>query len=192
MSSVVRKFGVTKEGLTRFIKPESPAYNNLTNNVLFPFSYSNQVLDITYEGNNFKERMVDIPPPPGRDQSPGSETETIVRITSGPLLATSLGNNFKNYIRAWRAGTIDAGSPIEVYIAPQLLRVQEAAYENISSDSGDSWKISIIAPSSDYYVAGNAANRYNTTYIFKTPLTFTIVEGGVKNYITFRSALDQE
>ena len=187
MSSASREFGVKKEGLTRFVKPESPMYDNGTNDVLFPFSYSNQVLDITYEGNDFKTIMVDV-----NNQDPGSETDTIVRITGGPLLATSLGNNFKDYVRAWRAGTIDAGSPIEVYIAPQLLRVQEASYTNVSSDSGDSWKITTTAPSSDYYVAGNAANRYNTTYVFKTPLTFTIIEGGVKQYITFRSALEQE
>jgi hypothetical protein len=28
--------------------------------------------------------------------------------------------------------------------------------------------------------------------VFKTPLTFTIIEGGVTQYITFRTAFDQE
>ena len=43
MSSVVRELGAKKEGLTRFVKPESPMYNNGDLAVLFPFSYVNQV-----------------------------------------------------------------------------------------------------------------------------------------------------
>ena len=191
MSSVIRSLAVTKEALTRFVKPNSPCYDDISGASdfvkLFPFSYSNQILDITYEGNNFKERMVDI-----SGGEPESETDTIIRILSGPYLATSLGPTFKAYVRSWRAATIDADSPIEVYIAPQLLRVQEADYNHISSDSGDSWLISASSPASDNYVAGSVANNYNTTYIFKTPLTFTIVEGGTKKYITFKTSLDQE
>ena len=190
MSSASRTFAVTKEGLTRFLKPESPAYNNLTRTVLFPFSYSNQVLDISYEGNNFKERMVDL-----SGNSPFSETATALRIISGPRLVTSLGPNFKAYIRSWRAATIDAGSPIEVYIAPQVVRVQEAEYANISADQevdDEFWKISTSPPASDNYITGSVATEYDTTYIFKTPLTFTTVEGGVINYFTFITSLDQE
>ena len=187
MSSVISVVGLKKEGLTRFVKPESPCYDNDTISVLFPFSYSNQVLDITYEGNNFKSIMVD-----NTGQEPNSETDTIVRILSGPRLATSLGENFKAYIRSWRAGSIDAGSPIEIYVAPQLLRVQQASYDNISANSGESYKISTSAPAGDNYIAGDATTQYDSTYVFKTPLTFTTVEGGVTQYITFRTVLDQE
>lgn len=187
MTSVIRAFAVRKEGVTKFLKPESPTYNNGTNNVLFPFSYSNQVLDISYDGNNFKSIMVDT-----TNQDPNSETETTVRILSGPFLVTSLGDNFKAYIRAWRSGTIDAGSPIEIVVAPQVLRVQEASYDHVSADSGDSWKISAARPSGENYIIGNDIDQYQTVYIFKTPLTFSIVESGVVQYITFRTTLDQE
>lgn len=188
MSSVNRNLAATKEALTRFVKPESPYYNNGSIDVLFPFSYSSQVLDISYEGNNFKSLMVDI-----SGNEPGdSESDTTVRILGGPFLATSLGENFKAYIRSWRESTIDEGSPIEIYIAPQLLRVQEASYRNISSGSSENWKISESPPASDNYISGNNANKYRTTYVFKTPLTFTIIEDGVKKYITFRTAFDQE
>lgn len=186
MSSVLRTMAVKKTALTRFIKPESPTYPDGINR-LFPFSYTNGILDISYSGNNFESTMVDTP-----NEAPLSETETAIRILSGPSLVTSLGDNFKAYIRSWRSGTIDAGSPIEIYIAPQVLRVQEGAYNNITSVNGDSWKISTQPPSSDGYVAGDVANNYYTTYIFKTPLTFTILEGGVIQYITFRTMLDQE
>ena len=187
MTSVLRYFAVKKEGLTQFIKPESPCYNNGSIDVLFPFSYTNGILDITYSGNDFKTIMVDVP-----NQAPNAETESAISILSGPYLVTSLGDNFKAYIRSWRNGTIDVGSPIEIYINPQLLRVQEAEYVNIDSISGTSYKISTQAPASDTYPTGPAANNYQTTYIFKTPLTFTIVEGGITQYITFRTILDQE
>jgi hypothetical protein len=189
MSSVIRSLAEVKEALTKFVKPETPAYydDDADIDVLFPFSYSNQVLDITYAGNTFKTRMIDT-----TNRSPGSEPDTIIRILSGPYLVKSLGPNFKAYIRAWRANTIDAGSPIEIYVAPQVLRVQEADYENITSSSGDSWEISTSAPASENYIIGDATNNYRTTYVFKSPLTFTLVESGIIKYITFKTALDQE
>ena len=123
--------------------------------------------------------------------SPNSETDIAVQVMSGPYLATSLGDNFKAYIRAWRNSTIDAGSPINVYIAPQLMKVQEADINNISANSGSSYQISTESPAGDNYTSGTVANSYRTKYIFKTPLTFTIVESGVTQYITFRTILDQ-
>jgi hypothetical protein len=186
MSSVIRTKAPVKEGLTLFMGAESPAYSSPSGTRLFPFSYRNGVLDITYEGNNFKSVMVDIS---GVD--PSSETSTAFRITGNTYLVSSLGENFKNYIRAWRASTIDAGSPIDLYVAPQILRVQEADRNNVDADDS-SYKISTQPPSSDYYLSGSEANEYYKTYIFKTPLTFTIIESGVTQYITFITKLDQE
>ena len=187
MSSALRSKTVKKEALTRFVKPESPTYNNGLNRVLFPFSYSNQVLDISYAGNNFKEEMVDT-----LNQPPVNESTSTISLLGGLYLATTLGANFKAYIRAWRSATIDAGSPIEVVVAPQLIRVQEAEVINVNSTDGDVWLISTLAPTGDNYITGSTSNNYSTTYIFKTPLTFSIFEGGVKKYITFRTSLDQE
>jgi hypothetical protein len=79
-----------------------------------------------------------------------------------------------------------------VYIAPQLLKVQEADVNNIDADSNNSYKISTTPPAGDNYTSGSEANKYRTKYVFKTPLTFTIVESGVTKYITFRTILDQE
>ena len=189
MSSVLRSIAQKKEGITKFIKPESPCYydSSIDDNRLFPFVYSNGVLDISYDGNNFKSEMVD-----NTGNSPNSETTTAVRILSGPRLVTALGENFKAYIRAWRNGSIDVNSPIEIYIPSQVIRVQEADINNINSDSGDSYRISEAAPIGDNYMSGSAANGYNTTYAFKTPLTFSIKEGGITKYITFRTIMDQE
>ena len=187
MSSILRSFGEKKEGLTRFIKPESPCYDDGNTDRLFPFTYNNGVLDISYEGNNFKSIMVDI-----SGISPIAETDTSVKIMGAPRLVTSLGNNFKAYIRSWREATIDTGSVIDLYLAAHVVRVQEADPENVSSTSSESYIISTHTPSGDHYISGNTTNDFYTTYIFKTPLTFTIKEGGVIKYITFRTILDQE
>ncbi len=187
MTSVVRAFAKRPEGITLFLKPESPCYDYGPGNRLFPFTYTRGVLDITYSGNNFKEVMVDV-----TNIGPSAETETAVRMMGGPRLVTRLGDNFKAYVRAWRDGTIDADSPIEVYKPAQVLRVQEGDLDNIDANSGSSYIVSDKAPSNDEYVAGSEDNKYTTTYIFKTPLTFTIVESGATKYITFRTALDQE
>jgi hypothetical protein len=188
MTSIIRSYSTTKEGLTLFLKPESPCYeSNTARTLLFPFSYSNGVLDITYSGNNFKETTVDVV-----NVDPIDESVTAIRIIGGPFLVNSLGNNFKEYVRAWRDGTIDSGSPINVHIAPTLLRVQEAALTNLNANNGNSYLISEQAPSGENIITGDTLTNYNVTYIFKTPLVFTIVESGVTKYITFRTALDQE
>jgi hypothetical protein len=187
MSSITRGFAQKKTALTRFIKPESPAYDDGTNIRLFPFTYSNGVLDISYSGNAFESIMVDT-----TGVAPDAETDTAVRMLSGPYLVNTLGENFKSYIRAWRTATIDAGSPINIYIAPQVMRVQEVDINNISANSSSSYIVSTAPPSGDGYVAGDSTNNFYATYVFKTPLTITTVEGGVTTYITFRTYMDQE
>jgi hypothetical protein len=187
MTSIAGSFAKRQEGLTRFIKPESACYDESGVNRLFPFVYVNGMLDITYEGNTFEATMVDI-----SGVSPNNEPDTVVYMMGGPRLVTSIGENFKAYIRAWRDGTIDAGSPIDLYQPSQVMRVQEADLNNITANSGESYVISEIAPVSDFFTAGAPANNYYTTFVFKTPLTVTILEGGVTKYITFRTVLDQE
>ena len=192
MSSVVRSFGVKQEGLTRFVKAESPCYNVSDDveeifNRLFPFELNNGVLDITYNGNIFKARMVDINAKPPLD-----ETSTAIRILGGPRMVTDLGSNFKDYIRAWRRSTIAIDSPITLYQPSYVMRVQEADTNSVSASYDDSYLISTSEPVSDNYISGDITNNYRVTYVFKTPLTFTIKEGVTTKYITFRTILDQE
>jgi hypothetical protein len=188
LTSAARSFAVRKEGPTTVLKPESATYyaSDLDLDVLFPFSYSNGVLDISYSGNRFKQQMVD-----SLNQSPNGETDTVIRVMGGPQLVSSLGDNFKAYIRAWRDGTIDAGSPILIHIAPQVFRVQEAEYNSINA-GGSSYRISTQPPSGDTYTIGSELDQYRSVYVFKTPMTISIVESGVVQYITFRTLLDQE
>jgi hypothetical protein len=198
MSSVIRTFPPRNQGLTRFLKPESPCYQDSGlpplsivpleyQTVLFPFSYYNGTLDISYSGNTFETDMVAT-----TGNAPLDESDLAVQLMSGPRLVTSLGDNFKAYIRSWRNATIDAGSPINIYINPQVVKVQEVQRANITASSSDSYRISTESPASDTYPTGAISNNYQTKYVFKTPLTFTIFESGVLTYITFRTAFDQE
>ena len=70
--------------------------------------------------------------------------------------------------------------------------MREAAIANVKSTSDSVWQIRTSAPSGENYITGSDADNYQTTFIFKTPLTFSIVEGGVTKYITFKTMLDQE
>jgi len=191
MSSSLRSLGVKKEALTRFLKVDGQSYETLSGpTLLFPYTYNSGVLDITYEGNDFKAVMVDIS---GVEPSFDSgESNSAVRIMGGPYLVTSLGSKFKAYIRSWRAATIDVGSPIEVDVPAQVLKVQAAARALVNATENDNWRISTQRPESDNYITGNALDGFSTTYVFKTPLTFTIKESGVTKYIVFRTTFDQE
>jgi hypothetical protein len=189
MTSVSRTFGTAKEGLTKFMRVESVSFYDETDDTdrLFPFICSNGLLDITYEGNNFQAQMVDV-----SGNSPDDETNNLCRIIGAPRLVTSLGDNFKAYIRAWRYDTIDTGSPIELVEPSQVVRVQEGNRNNLNGSSESSYRISDKKPASDNYITGNTANAYRTSFIFKTPLTFSIVESGVTQYITFKTITEQE
>ena len=190
MTSLLRSTAKIPESLTKFVKPESPCYSDsvLGRDVLFPFTFAKGVLDITYDGNNFEADMVTI-----SNEDPVAETDTAVRIIGGgSRIVTSLGDKFKDYIRAWREGTIDAGSPILVHIPAQIIRVQQVNPEHINSTSNNAYTISSIEPSNNDFLDGNSTTNYNSTYVFKTPLTFTIVESGVTQYITFRTIFNQE
>ncbi len=185
MTSIARTYASRKEDLTEFLRVSTPCYYNGSYNLLFPFTYSNNVLDITYEGNNFKEQMVD-----NTGNAPNRDANTAISILGGTYLITSLGEKFKEYIRAWRTD-IDAGSPINVVIAAQMYRVQEADILNVNGNA-NSYNVNTSLPSSDNYVAGSVENKYQTTLVFKTPLTFTTVELGETKYITFKTMFDIE
>jgi hypothetical protein len=185
MSSALRQISQPVRLATVFHRVETPCYydNDVNRNLLFPFSYTNGTLDIQYI-DNFKTDMVDI-----SGNSPNTDADASIQIIGGKHLVQHIGENFKAYIRAWRASTIDAESPIEVYINGVVQKAQYC-YENHIGDS--SYTISTVPPAGDNYTEGDAANHYRTTWIFNRPLTITTIEGGIKNYITFTTRLDED
>jgi hypothetical protein len=183
MSSQLRYYATQPNLAVKFHRLESPCYDDddLGYVTLFPFTYSNGVLDIEYI-DSFEADMVDI-----SGNAPSTGPDVSVKLLGGTGLVQSLGENFKTYIRAWR--NPDVGTPINVYINGVMQRAQMTT-ENFLGD--DSWEISTTPPSSDDYVIGAGANNFRTTWIFKKPLTITTVEGGITRYITFTTRIDED
>ncbi len=182
MSSTMRSFAVPIRTATEFHRIESPSFYNGSNNVLFPFTYSNGTLDIANK-YNFNSEMID-----NTGNSPNTDSDTSVRLMGGNRLVQQLGENFKAYIRAWRNAFIDVDSPIEIFVNGTVQRVQWVNEENMGDSS---YAVSTNPPSGDTYTQIGDGS-YNSTWIFNKPLTITTIEGGVKTYITFASRLDED
>lgn len=189
MTSVLRQTAIPVKTVTRFTRMETPSYNDsgeggLGFRVPFPFTYENGTLDIQYI-NLFEPLMVST-----TEQPPETDPECSFRLLGGSRLVQELGENFKEYIRAWRSATIDAGSPITIVVNAQVQRAQWIREEYV----GDiAYEISTTAPSGDTYTqSADAIPTYNTVWIFNTPLTIKTIEGGVPTYITFASRLDED
>jgi hypothetical protein len=201
MSSNIRQFIQNITGITKFHKIESPCYydSDLDEDILFPFVFSNSTLDITYEGNNFKSRMIDV-----SEREPESESRTMVEIIGGPYLVQSIGDNFKEYIRSWRMKFYVPNTPIELYIKPQILRVKQADIINLRSSASTSVRITDTPPINDTFTMGSDINNYFSSFIFKTPMVLSIQEFVPDKdteeptpttsirYIIFKSDFDQE
>jgi hypothetical protein len=152
-----------------------------------PFTYNRRTgeLDIDATIGGFQETMIDI-----SEQSVTRDLSVLIRYTetTGGHLVQSLGNKFKEFIRSWREGTIDEDSPINIHSKPTIVKV--IVYTpGLSGTSGYNVYPAVARggvrdTSPDFNKYYNNQSMY-TTYLFKTPLIFTIVESGVTKYVTF-------
>jgi hypothetical protein len=187
MTSVTKHLALTPQSDFTFFTIESPSYTSQlpdfnNQDIPFPFSYRNGVLDIDLI-DDFETIMITT-----TGVAPKNEVEANLRFMGGKNLVTRLGPNFEAYIRAWRTG-IDSGTPIAIYTQPLVQKIQWTR-SNFTAD--ESWIVSTDAPAPNTYTIGDEVNNYRTTYIFASPLTFTVVEGGVAKYITFVSRMHED
>lgn len=182
MSSALRSFATPVRLATEFHRVETPCFYDGSRNVPFPFTYNNGTLDIE-DKHNFNTQMID-----STGNSPNTDPDASVRLMGGNRLVQHLGDNLKAYIRAWRTGSIDADSPIEIFVHGTVQRIQWVNEDNMGDSS---YAVSTNPPSGDTYAQGDSSN-YNSTWMFNKPLTITTIEGGVKTYITFASRLDED
>jgi hypothetical protein len=197
MTSIVRTPSQLPTFGTKFIRIESPSYNSSTfgRKIPFPFTYNNGTLDLEFIDDFEAIKVLDpdpLPDPwvPVEARAPDKEVDVDVTLMGGKRLVQRLGPNFETYIRAWRTATIDAGSPISIYIQPSVQKIQ---YTNSGADNGDEvYFVSNTPPTSDTYTIGSSINNYRTTWIFASPLTITTIEGGVTKYITLTSRLHED
>lgn len=180
---MLRSFSEAPKLATKFHRIESPCYFSVTLNTttLFPFTYSNGTLDIAYI-DDFEAEMVT-----STGNAPSDAFSGRVQLGGGLGLVQRLGPNFEAYIRAWR--TTDSGTPININIHGTVQKVNEVQSEYLGNNT---YQVATAPPTSDNYTSGAPVNNYRSTWVFKTPLTFTTVESGVTQYITFASRIDDD
>lgn len=159
--------------------------NPTTAPIPFTFDRSTAELDIDATIGGFQGSMIDI-----SNQAPTRDLDVIVRYMGGSHIVQRLGDTFKEYIRSWREGTIDPGSDITIHTKPVITKiiVQDPSLgTNYGFDTypavARGGTVNNAPDNTEYY--SNLA--IYSTYVFKTPLVFTIVESGVTKYVIFQS-----
>jgi hypothetical protein len=186
MTSVIRYTATTKELPVKLTGISGPYYDDSVYGYqLFPFTFTNGILDLNINSDNFITWFNDGEKP----ESTGTSGYKYAKLMGGNNLVLTLGPNFIQYIKnAW---TPDADTPITIYTNPVMTKVQYSD-QNILDADDEAYTESDIPPSGDSYVWGTETDNFKTTWIFKTPLTFTIVVGGVTKYITMYTVLQTD
>jgi hypothetical protein len=197
MSSVISYTATTKTLPVKFTGISGPWYNDTTANQrqLYPFVITRKGeldLNIDYDGFATWFNNGDAP------SSTGTSGYAAAKLMGGQQLITGLGPNFKQYIRNWFTSSspnIDGGttgdSPINIYINPVMTKVQ-LSHENTVDTDNIPFTNTNKPPSSDDYIFGGATDTFKTSWIFKTPLTFTYLSGGELQYVTMYSLLQTD
>jgi hypothetical protein len=205
MSSVQSAYAEVKLP-TKFSSLITPSY---TDNVIvtgksidipIPFTAANGVLDINVSQSSVIQAFVDA------GTAPEDYAEIQGKWFGGAKVITSFGPNMTTYLRNWintieTIGAAYAG-PLVLYIQPVMTRVQLAnpsfAINDSRPDGGpfqrdSSWGVTTEAPTGTEYTGGGTANKFFTTFIFKTPMTVRYVApaGGFK-YITMTSQFAEQ
>jgi hypothetical protein len=191
MSSIVRQYSQVKAGLTKFSLVDGPSYNDRSLlpdpylDLLIPFTFNRDgILDINFI-DGFVESTIDLS---GGCPPPSNECRLAIRVCGSQHLVRGLGNNFKTYIRAWRADTIDEGSPITIHTPGAVVKVQQSMPEYLQDYQ--TYEVASNPPPSDNFFGGEPINKYRTSYCFSQPMTIVTREGGDNKYITFRSVFE--
>jgi hypothetical protein len=157
--------------------------------MLYPFTYSNGILDLNYIDNFEADVVTGGEPPIGDDTTAGP----FVKNMGGLGLVRSLGPNMIEYVTNWMTnngpGAPDAGS-IQVYTPGSVIRVQAALKTQL--DMYDTYTIQDDAPSSSEFVWGNAADNYRATWVFKTPICITFTTGGTRKYLSLYTVFSKD
>ena len=181
MTSVSRAF-TTLDAKTKFVAVKSLSYSNapVGHNLLVPFTYSNQTLDIS--------PVPGFVPSNGDGSSSGQVWRTVqVFGTTGPV--TDLDPTFLEWF--YNFDDVDTGS-VSVYTPATMMKVQ---YNTAGGNSGNEYlnvdygyeSGATVPPSGSEFISGSAESNFDTVYIFKTPLVLKYNNVGTPSYATFSS-----
>lgn len=154
-----------------------------------PFTVSNGVLDIQIT-NLSVQSFID------NGNSPADDSEFQVKFMGGIRPIHTLGSNLLTYLRNrinQYEGTTYTG-PINLQVAPVMTKVQMAQPGEVQGLTFENvYGVNDFAPTSDMYVGGSAANKYFTSWVFKTPMTIryeTSASSTGYRYMTFSTHYD--
>lgn len=184
MTSVQRYANQIGKDVPKVLGVSGPRYTDSSLNnliMLFPFIYSNGVLDLNYI-DSFYTDMVAIP-----NQSPvnsSCDDVPLSRAMGGLGMVTTIGPNLVEYLNAWLGNA--PGTVYTIYRNGTVTKVQTYLPQDIYTD--EPYTITTIPPDSDTYPWGSPNSEYRTTWIFRTPLTIRYIDSGnVTQYLTLTS-----
>jgi hypothetical protein len=197
MTSVLRGFRDVKQGLTKFMNLQTPAYydDSVNEEVPIPFMVTDGVLDIHIQ-DEVQEDCIDD----GEydDDYPDFQCRQLGNLQN----VTSLGPKFLEWMRNVIENIEDDGTytgPITLVVKPIMIDVQYTTdgedwdgYGTLESEGY--FGNSLNAPNSDNYITGDPSNNYRKVSVFKTPLTIsylsTDISPGQLRYITLNTGFD--
>jgi len=188
MTSTLRSYVARKELPTTSTMITSAYYTGSDGNYhLFPFTYNNGTLDLSLTDPSFQTDYMDTPNRKPDDTLGDPAHRYLLRGGAG--LVAALGPNVVKYIRA--AWDLSASSPVRIQQTGSMTKVQEMD----APDDGESFLErgcyeSPNPPLNDEYPTPGP--HYRSPWIFKTPLTISIVRGGVTSYLTFASTIGRD
>lgn len=147
-------------------------------NLLFPFTLSNGVLDVSLI-NNFSLST-------GVPQKLGAT----VRLSSSSKNVTSIGGNLRTYIKncTWGANTITDASSISVYTPASMTMVQQLDETFVGHMDASPYKVTSGPPPTNFALQFQG---FGVTYVFLTPLVLKARNSSGNNfYITLFSSWD--
>jgi hypothetical protein len=192
MSSIVRAFAVSGKD-SKFDNISTATYSDgdLGYNVPIPFTVINGVLDIAITNSDVEDFV-------NNGTSPEDDTEFQAKQMGGRRLVTSIGPNFTTYLRKRIQGIDTLGSiysgELTIFVNPVMTKIQLAQPGQVQGLTFENvYGVNEVAPSSDEYIGGNAANKYFTSWVFYKPLTIRFVSPSSSTgykYITFSTHYD--
>jgi hypothetical protein len=193
MTSLLRSYAVpVGRNSNKFDNISTPSYynNDFEQSFPIPFTYVNGVLDIQITNSDVNNFV-------NNGTSPDDDTEYQSKFCGGVRLVTSLGDTLITYLRNRIASYEEMDEytgDVILYVKPTVTKIQLAqpgdaqglTFENV-------YGVNDRPPSSDEYVGGDAANKYYTSWVFKTPMTIkytsSISTTGYR-YMTFSTHYD--
>ena len=196
MSSLLRQRVEPKHTDTRLLSIRSPSYVSVlygSSVILFPFTYSNGVLDL-----NIQDDVQSLITAGTFDA--GNNHLFPVKLLGGTHMVSSIGSNFDAYVRSVikniNSLAYNYTNSITVYVPPVVTKVQASmpvAGQLPPLLITRSMHDSLVPPSSDgYNYAGSDSDHWRTYWVFKTPLTLQYIIGVTNKYLTFTTRFEYQ